>query len=457
MHPDDRQKVDEAYSGSLREGQDSYEVEHRIVRPDGEIRFVHERCEHYREGAGRIVRSVGMVHDITDRRKYEVKLRNSLERSDLLATVAQRLLGAENPQGIVEDLCRMVMAHIDCQFFFNYLVDVPGQRMELNAFAGIPAEAAETIRKLDFGVAVCGCVARDAERIIAEHIDTSDDIRTQLVKSFGVRAYCCHPLLIEGELLGTLSFGTRTRPAFSSDDISLMKAVADHVALAMQRLLATKALRESEERIRASLTEKEILLKEIHHRVKNNMQVISSLVDLQADEVKDETMRGVFKDVKFRVRSMAMVHEKLYQSNDFARVEFADYVRSLLSYLWRAQSSAIPGVELKMHLAPVLLPVNEAVPCGLILNELFTNALKHAFVDRTCGKLNVSLRRNGQGNVVLSVTDDGIGLPPEMDIKKVRSLGLRLVQMLARQLHASVEAKNDNGATFTISFEVPES
>ena len=114
------------------------------------------------------------------------------------------------------------------------------------------------------------------------------------------------------------------------------------------------------------------------------------------------------------------------------------------------------AVNVEMDLHPVHLPVNEAVPCGLMLNELFTNALKHAFADRETGEVAVSLQSGGRGKVVLSVKDDGIGLPREMDIKKVRSLGLRLVQMLARQLHASVEAQNHNGTTFTITFEVSE-
>lgn len=215
--------------------------------------------------------------------------------------------------------------------------------------------------------------------------------------------------------------------------------------------------KQAEEALKASLTEKEVLLKEIHHRVKNNMQVISSLVDLQACEVKDETMCGVFKDVNSRVRAMALVHEKLYQSNDFAHVDFADYSRSLLVYLWRAQGRAIPGVNLEMDLKPVFLPVNEAVPCGLMLNELFTNALKHAFIGRETGEVTVSLDSDGRGKCILSVADDGIGLPQEVDWQKGNSLGLRLVQMLARQVHAAVEMESDQGTMFRIVFEAPES
>jgi len=223
-----------------------------------------------------------------------------------------------------------------------------------------------------------------------------------------------------------------------------------------ERKRSEEVLRESEERLRASLGEKEVLLKEIHHRVKNNMQVISSLVSLQADESQDEAMRDVLRDVTHRVRSMAMVHEKLYQSTDLARVEFADYAQSLLDYLRRAHGTAASGVRLELDLEPVLLPVNEAVPCGLILNELFSNALKHAFHGRDGGQVTVSLRGNTRGSVRLSVCDNGAGLPPNMDWSRTRSLGLRLVQMLAGQLHADVEVSNGKGTEFTITFERPQ-
>ncbi|MBI4776206.1 MAG: PAS domain S-box protein [Deltaproteobacteria bacterium] len=216
---------------------------------------------------------------------------------------------------------------------------------------------------------------------------------------------------------------------------------------------AEEALRQGEERLRASLGEKEVLLKEIHHRVKNNMQVISSLLALQADELQDTAMRSILRDVTHRVRSMAMVHEKLYQSTDLARVEFADYARSLLNYLWRAHGAAASGVGLDLDLEPVLLPVNEAVPCGLILNELFSNALKHAFSGRDGGQVAVSLRGDTQRHVRLSVRDNGAGLPPGMDWGQTRSLGLRLVQMLAGQLRADVEVTSDKGTEFTITFE----
>jgi two-component sensor histidine kinase len=209
----------------------------------------------------------------------------------------------------------------------------------------------------------------------------------------------------------------------------------------------------AEENLQASLREKEVMLKEIHHRVKNNLQVVSSLVDLQADSLNDPAMLVLLQDVRDRVRSMALVHEKLYQSNNLALVEFDEYVRSLLNYLWRAHRNSEVIIQLAMDLEPAALSVETAVPCGLILNELAVNALKHAFAGRTEGRVTVTLRRGADDRIQLGVRDDGIGLPEDLDWRQARSLGLRLVQMLARQLDGSVEATTDGGTTFIFTFQ----
>ena len=193
-----------------------------------------------------------------------------------------------------------------------------------------------------------------------------------------------------------------------------------------------------------------MLLKEVHHRVKNNLQVISSLVGLQADGSKDETVREVLRDVTYRVRSMALVHEKLYQSADLAHIDFAEYSRGLLGYLWRAHGPAAASIRLTLDLEPVTLPVDTAVPCGLILNELAGNALKHAFRGRHEGEVTVSLITEVDGRICLSVGDNGVGLPAGFDWREARSLGLHLVQMLSGQLGASVEASDGEGTRFEI-------
>jgi two-component sensor histidine kinase/HAMP domain-containing protein len=221
-----------------------------------------------------------------------------------------------------------------------------------------------------------------------------------------------------------------------------------------ERKQAEKALKESEEQIKASLAEKEVMLKEIHHRVKNNLQVISSLVGLQADGSQDEAVRQVLRDVTYRVRSMALVHEKLYQSADLAHIDFAEYTRSLLSYLWRAHGAIAADVRQTFDLEPVSLSVDTAVTCGLILNELAVNALEHAFQGRADGEVTVSLHSGADGRIRLSVSDNGVGLPAGFDWRQTRSLGLRLVQMLARQLDGDVAVSGEEGTAFTVTFSI---
>jgi PAS domain S-box-containing protein len=363
VHEDDREAVDDAYASSVREGRDLYTIEHRVVRKDsGEIRTVLERCQHMRDEAGQIVRSIGMVHDITESKQAEQALRQSEERfralfehspdavfltrpdgsvemanpaacrmygytedefrilgregimdtsdpqlhaalaereaeglvrgveltgirrggerfpveidsvilagepsrsfvlhrdiserrlseeklaraqrrAELLAETAAALLASSDPQGQVEELCGVVMDELDCQAFFSFLTDEQAERLHLNAYAGIPKDEALQIEWLDYGVAVCGCAARDALRIVAEDIPNNPSELTDLVASYGITAYAAHPLLGEDRVLGTLSFGTRTHTHFSADDLDLMKAVADQVAIGLQRQQAER-------------------------------------------------------------------------------------------------------------------------------------------------------------------------------------------------------------------------
>jgi PAS domain S-box-containing protein len=212
-----------------------------------------------------------------------------------------------------------------------------------------------------------------------------------------------------------------------------------------------------EEQIKASLAEKEVMLREIHHRVKNNLQVISSLINLQSTGLTDEKMRDEFADVRDRVRSMALIHEKLYQTSNLARLNFADYAASLLGSLWRSHGKLAEKVRLNLEVAPVLLSIEKAVPCGLILNELAGNALKHAFPSGCDGEVTVSMERHPSADTAcLRVRDNGVGLPAGMDWRHTRSLGLRLVRILAVQLHGTVDTGIGPGAELRITFPLNE-
>jgi len=193
-------------------------------------------------------RTAALQKQIEHSRNVEETLLKYNERLEILSYTAGQLLVSDKPQQLVEELCRKVMTFLDCQAFFNFLVDEFCGRLHLNACAGIPPETVREIEWLDFGVAVCGCVARDGLRIIAENIPETPDIRTDLIKSFGIKAYACHPLMHQQRVIGTLSFGTRTRTAFSTDELAMMKTVTDQVAIAMSRVRMEDTMRQITER-----------------------------------------------------------------------------------------------------------------------------------------------------------------------------------------------------------------
>jgi PAS domain S-box-containing protein len=213
--------------------------------------------------------------------------------------------------------------------------------------------------------------------------------------------------------------------------------------------------KKAEEKIKTSLREKEVLLKEIHHRVKNNMQVISSILNLQSKYVKDKQALEIFKNGQSRIRSMALVHEKLYESEDLANIDFAEYVRSITHYLFGLHEIS-PLIRLNIDIKGVLLDVNTAVPCSLIINELLSNSLKYAFPGEREGKICVGLYSDKGNKFTLIVKDDGIGFPKDTDFRKTESLGMQLVIMLVEQLGGTIELDKSKGTRFTIKFETPK-
>ena len=212
-------------------------------------------------------------------------LRRSEARFRLLSETAGQLLATDNPQAAVNALCRRVMEHLDCHVFFNFLADGESGRLHLNACAGIPEEEVRKIEWLDYGVAVCGCVARDGVRLVAENIGLTPDPRTDLVHSYGVQAYACHPLLARGRLIGTLSFGTKTRTEFSPEDLALMRTVTDQVSTAMERIRLIRELQRSREELEMRVQERTAKLELLNQALKaENEMRLESEIELRESE-----------------------------------------------------------------------------------------------------------------------------------------------------------------------------
>ena len=210
----------------------------------------------------------------------------------------------------------------------------------------------------------------------------------------------------------------------------------------------------AEEKIKTSLKEKEVLLREIHHRVKNNMQIISSLLRLQSENIKDEKYLGVFKDSYNRIKTMSLVHEKLYQSKDFTNINFKNYINDLVSSICQSHFIDKDIISLNMNIEDVYLGIDTAIPCGLVINELVTNSLKYAFPDGRKGEIRIDLHRIDNNNgFELVVADNGISIPERLDFRKTDTLGLRLVSILVEdQLLGEVNMDRSRGTEFTIKF-----
>ena len=213
----------------------------------------------------------------------------------------------------------------------------------------------------------------------------------------------------------------------------------------------TAALASMNDALQSSLFEKEVMLKEIHHRVKNNLQVISSLLSLQGFEIEDLKLREIFRDSQTRIQAMALVHESLYQSKDLGKIDMDIYVRELVKKLLESHRKPSQVVEVQIRVEEGIFPLDTALPCGLILHELITNALKHAFRNGT-GLLKISLNPQPPDRFRLSVEDNGVGMPEGFKLGQEGSLGLRIVDALVQQLRGKLEFLQEGGTRFSLTF-----
>lgn len=238
---------------------------------------------------------------------------------------------------------------------------------------------------------------------------------------------------------------------FASGILTTVRDAAGNITGFAKVMRDVTERREVDERIRSSLREKEILLKEIHHRVKNNLQMIASLLSLQSEYLEQSNPQDLLEDMKSRVRSIAAIHDMLYGSADLSQIDFAGYLGALGRDLLGFYSAMAGRVELNIHAVPVFLDITQAVPCGLIVNELLTNSFKHAFPNNRGGIIEVSFACP-EGHCKLEVSDNGIGLPAELDPRNSASMGFQLLMLLVQQIKGRLEVDRNSGVRFTIVF-----
>ncbi len=361
--------------------------------------------------------------EIAERKKAEEALRKSNQRLDLLYETAGRLLASDSPQLVVNELCGKVMEYLDCHAFFNFLVDEDAGCLRLNASAGIPEDEARRIEFLEYGAAVCGCAARDACRIVAEDIPNTPDPRTDLVKSYGIKAYACHPLMAQGRVLGTLSFGTRSRPCFTDDELSLMKAVADQVAIAMERKRVEEELRRAKEAAEAASRAKSQFLANMSHELRTPMTGVLGMLEHALETELDAQQQDFIGTAHKSARSLLRILNDIL---DLTRVETGKMAIEKREFSPRdcvdnAIDILIPearrkGIDLNSSVA-------EDVPITVIgdqtrLLQVLTNLCGNAVKFTEKGKVEVKVTCEGQGldgkrKMTFTITDTGIGIPED--------------------------------------------
>lgn len=295
-------------------------------------------------------------------------------------------------------------------------------------------------------------VIRTGKSLLATREEIDELTRAGKLKSIGTpsKIWLGVPLKIGREVVGVMTVQSyEDASRYTETDVEILEFVSQQIAVAIER-------KRAEDQIQRDLKEKEVLLREIHHRVKNNLQVISSLLSLQLRYIKDEEALDMFRESQYRVRSMALVHESLYLSSDLARIDFSEYVRNLGNGLYRSYGVDPGRIALKTKIKDVSLTIDVAMPCGLVINELVSNALKYAFPPsfKEKGKIEITLHPTGKDKVELIVMDNGVGIPDELDIRNTESLGLHLVTILIEdQLHGKITLDRKGGTKFTMKFK----
>ncbi len=394
IHPEDAPRVFANLSHLFEEGHHVHE--YRFQHQDGSYRWVYDQTKLIRDAEGNPQEIIGYWADISDRKQAEEALKTAKEQ-------LQAVLDA------VPGFVSWVSSDLRYLGVNQHLANTFG--VSPDAFVG---------QELGFLAS-----SADFANFMQEFFETSTSFATRVTDAQvngSTRNY----------LIAAQKYQQGTAAVSVGIDITQRQQI--------------------QEQLRASLKEKEVLLKEIHHRVKNNLQIVSSLLNLQSAYIQDEQALAMFKDSHNRVKSMALIHEKLYRSSDLAKIDLPDYIRSLASNLFNSYRLVSSRIDLNLAIDDIVLDIDTAIPCGLIINELISNALKYAFPGETTGRVCISFSQEDGDRFVLKVSDTGVGLPPDFEPLETESLGWQLIVSLTEQLGGELAFSSQNGTEVTIVF-----
>ena len=400
--PESWKRLSTVVERALQSGE-SYEIDLEMIRLDGTIILTSARGEVDYDASGKIVGLHGTVQDITDRKRAEDMIKESETRLQSILDNSSTVVFLKDIQG------RYITVNRRYEELFHVKRNEVVNKTDYDIF---PREFADKFRMHD-EQALEKLSAIEMEEVVPH----DEGIHTYISVKFPLWSQDGKPYAVCG----------------IATDITERK--------------------KAQEQIEKALKEKEVLLREVYHRVKNNMQIITSLLNLQSRYARDGEDREMFRESHNRIKSMSLVHEKLYQSKDLTTIDFKEYIKDIAKGLFQSYGANKGKIALVMDINNIALDINNAIPCGLIINELLTNSLKHAFPEGKEGEIKIAVHSMNENTIDLVVGDNGIGISEDVDFRTTKSLGLQLVTMLAEnQLHGEIILDRSKGTEFTITF-----
>jgi PAS domain S-box-containing protein len=440
VHPEDLSKVKEQFA-QLLEGKNVENMEYRYKTKNGSYIHVLNDAAPVFDSQGNVIAAFGVARDNTQRKMMEKELQEANEKLEQRVDQRTKELLILN-----EQLAREIIMYKESQEALHKSEEKYRVLVE-NAMDGIYIISPDGFEYVNpafekiFGYEekeVC-----DKKFNFFDLIHPED--RLLIAKREEARK--------KGDKIPTLySFRAITKEG------ELKHVEVDTIPLQGEKVRILGVLRditkrkEAEEQLKNALKENEILLRELHHRVKNNMQIISSLLRLQARNIKNKKLHEAFKSCQNRIRSMALIHEKFYKSEDLTRIELDKYIQDLTIHLFHTYGVAPNIIRLTTEMENVHIEINRAISLGLIINELVSNSLRHAFPDGKKGEIRIKLRKSLNSKYELVIGDNGVGIPKDIDFSNTKSLGIQLVNDLVRQIAGHMDLKRDGGTSFQITF-----
>ncbi len=413
-------------------------IEVKVPLPSEDLYYI-TSIKPIRNEKDEVISVICISKDITERKRAESMLQ------------MQRNLGIALSS--IGDMHEALLAILDAAIVVGdmdsggiYLVDPVTGDVDIACSKGLSREYVDLVSHYDADSPNAAVVSEGLPVYMA-YDEGPDVIHEEKRLPEGLKSLAIIPVLYRGRAIACMNLASKKRSDMPLPSRNALEALAMMTASTIVRL-------RNEEQVRISLREKDVLLKEVHHRVKNNFQLITSLLSLQARNVSDSESLEQFSDAQKRIRSMALVHEKLYQSEGVSRVDMSVYVKSLVSELYGMLPGERKEADIGIDIGDLSLGLDQAVPCGLLLNELLTNSMKYAFPAGWEGeaKISVSIHRGADNSVEMTVSDNGAGIPDDVDLASPRTFGLSLVVILARQLSGEVRLERNGGSRFIVTF-----